>query len=239
MLTERKDEKYFDKALEKAFNENEEFAEWFLSRTKFRGTTAKVCWSRSDHPWARLTFSSIDPITQEEKTITRDSETDVLVVYESDSGERLGVNIENKLSNGSFEPYQPETYKVRAKHWIKNPKYGDYEDFDTVLVAPRTFFDRNLDAAKLFGSFVSYEEIAVYVPDFSSAAKQVNNVRTCDNGTQQSNKKSNTNREIISSKYLILDAKRPRWTGVQMFFEQEIIVTSPVTLTKLEPSLIY
>jgi len=32
--------------------------------------------------------------------------------------------------------------------------------------------------------------------------------------------------------------KKPRWTAVQVFFEQEILVTSFVISTKVEPSLI-
>jgi hypothetical protein len=40
----------------------------------------------------------------------------------------------------------------------------------------------------------------------------------------------------ISSK---LDSKKPRWTGVQMFFKQEIFVTSLVTLIITEPKLFH
>ncbi len=135
----------------------------------FKGIAAKVSWSRSDYPWARLTFPYIDPKTKIEEIITRDSETDVLVVYDSSSGERLGIHIQNKLGNGSFEPYQPEAYPFRAKKWLNNSKYGDYSDFDTILVAPKSFFAHNAERAKLFGSYLSYEDISSYISEFAEA----------------------------------------------------------------------
>jgi len=168
-LTDKKNEKYFDQALEQAFNSMEEFAEWFLGKTKFKGMPAKVCWSRSDSPWARLTYSYTNPKTKEEEIITRDSETDVLVVFESETGKRVGIHIENKLGNGKFEPYQPESYQLRAKHWLNSPKYGNYSDFDTVLVAPNIFLSRNGERSRLFGASISYEEISDYLPVFSEA----------------------------------------------------------------------
>lgn len=170
-MTDKKDEKYFDQALEQALNDMEEFAEWFLGKTKFKGMDARVRWSRSDHPWARLTNSYTNPETKVEETITRDSETDVLVIFESTTGKRVGIHIENKLGDRKFEPYQPESYQLRAKHWLNNPTYGNYSDFDTVIVAPNIFFERNGEQVKLFGASISYEEISTYLPEFSEAVR--------------------------------------------------------------------
>jgi hypothetical protein len=76
MLTE----KQIDPIIENAFSESDAFVEWFLSKTKFKGVDAKCVWSRSDHPWGRFTFEIADSKTGSTEQITRDSETDVLVV---------------------------------------------------------------------------------------------------------------------------------------------------------------
>lgn len=158
-------EKEIDPLIEKAFNENPEFVTWFLSKTKFKGVSANCVWSRSDHPWARLTFNLLNPETGENQEITRDSETDVLVVLESMSQDRFAFHIENKLANGHFTLYQPDMYKQRAEAWIGSKNHGCYSEFETVLFTPLAFYKKNITEAYKFDRYVSYEEASIFIPE--------------------------------------------------------------------------
>ncbi len=79
-------EKQIDPIIENAFLHSQAFVDWFISKTKFNGLKAKCVWSRSDHPWGRFTFNIKDSVSGKINEITRDSETDVLVVLEDESG---------------------------------------------------------------------------------------------------------------------------------------------------------
>ena len=164
MLTE----KQIDPIIEKAFNDSPKFINWFLSKTKFSGSETKCVWSRSDHPWGRFTFDIKDPNTGKISEITRDSETDVLIVLEDTSGKRFAFHIENKLAQGHFTLYQPDMYKMRAESWLENEKYGNYNEFETILFAPIAFYKNNIDVAKPFDRFISYEEASIFIPELKN-----------------------------------------------------------------------
>ena len=159
-------EKELDEALDKAFKDSHEFTIWFLSKTKFAEISAQYYWSRSDNPWGRVPSEEPDPETGKLEKIIRESETDVLVVFEAEGNKRFALHIENKLGNGKFTLGQPRNYTVRAKHWAGNPKYGNYTEFETVLVAPKEFYERNIEEARIFDRFISHEEIASFIPIF-------------------------------------------------------------------------
>jgi hypothetical protein len=163
-------EKELDRALEAELRENEEFRHWFVSKSKFKGTSPRYVWSRSDNPWCRLKLSLPDPETGEPRSRTREGETDVLFVFAfpSEPSRRLALHIENKLASGRFTNHQPEVYSARAKCWLRNPEYGNYDDWDTLLLAPASFYERCAIEAKKFGCFVSHEEVAEFVPLFRS-----------------------------------------------------------------------
>ena len=118
-------EKELDLALERAFRDNYEFAAWFLGKTRFAGRKATCVWSRSNYPWIRLPLEVADPVTGK---ITRDSETDVRVVFKTDDERRFALHIENKGASGSFTPHQVEDYPRRARAWVQ-----DYLEWETVL----------------------------------------------------------------------------------------------------------
>ena len=160
-------EKDLDGILDEGFRNSVEFSNWFVSKTRFSNLAAKYSWSRSDHPWGRFTFEVENPNTGEHEAITRDSETDVLVVYEDPLGNRHALHIENKLANGKYTPYQPEFYALRAAAWIGNEKYGGYSEYETVLVSPIEFYSNNFEASQQFDKFVSYEEVGLLLPEFS------------------------------------------------------------------------
>jgi hypothetical protein len=159
-------EKQLDAALEQAFLGNAVFTQWFLGQTKFSGYAKKPFFSRSDHPWGRVVYTATNPHTGISETSIKESETDVLVVFRAPDGKVFALHIENKTGAGKFTPLQPELYALRAEQWAKNPKYGYYTDFETVLVAPHAFFQRNEAAARSFDRFISHEDIAAFIPAF-------------------------------------------------------------------------
>ena len=119
-----------------------------------------------------------NPETGELESITRDSETDVLVIYETIQGNRLALHIENKLANGKYTPYQPEFYPRRASAWLDNEKYGGYSDYETVLVAPIEFYSNNFSESQIFDRFIPYEEIGLLLPEFSEYLASRNEQKT-------------------------------------------------------------
>ena len=163
-------EKQLDAALEESFKSDSSFTRWFLSKTKFSGRSATYFWSRSDHPWGTIDYVTTNPVTGVEETSRKECETDVLVVLEAENGDRFALHIENKIGTGKFTTLQPELYRPRAEQWKGNPKYRSYTDFDTVLVAPQQFQERNAAQAGLFGCFISHEEISKFIPLFQSYA---------------------------------------------------------------------
>ncbi|MFC4526234.1 hypothetical protein ISN76_19590 [Dyella halodurans] len=163
----RASEKQLDAALDAELKSNPGFADWFVSRTKFAGLGATYLWSRSNHPWGSVAHATVDEATGQTVTSIKESETDVLVVFETPDGMRFALHIENKTAAGSFEPLQPELYAPRARQWMGNPKYRSYTDYETVLVAPKVFYARNEAACGFFDRYVSHEEIGLFIPLFA------------------------------------------------------------------------
>ncbi len=161
-------EKDLDQILDNAFRNSNAFTQWFLSKTRFSKLTARYKWSRSDHPWGQVPLKVVNPETGKEEIIVRECETDILVIFESDEGLTFALHIENKLANGKYTQYQPDLYSERAKLWMNDEKYGNYSDFETVLVAPIEFYTRTFEASQPFDKFVSYEEVALLLPEFST-----------------------------------------------------------------------
>ena len=163
-------EKHLDQALNRALMEHPEFAQWFLSKTKFFEEDAKYIWSRANHPWGKVNLEVLNTETGSIEVIEREGETDVLVVFETNQKRRVALHIENKLESGRFTHLQPELYAARADAWKGNPKYEAYEDWETVLVAPQSFYERHSKDAHKFGRFISHEEIATFIPEFAVSA---------------------------------------------------------------------
>jgi hypothetical protein len=159
-------EKALDRALDEALRTRADFAAWFLNQTRFAGTRAVWVWSRVDNPWTKYELEVPDPETGGRKKLVREGETDILVVFRTERDERIALHIENKREQGKFTRYQPQGYAARARKWVGNKKYGDYQEWDTVLVAPKAFPERFSEAANVFGAFIAYEDIAAFVPAF-------------------------------------------------------------------------
>jgi hypothetical protein len=161
-------EKVLDRALESALIQDASFRQWFIDKTRFKGTIPTCHWSRSDNPWCRVTLYLPNPHTGKAELVKRDGETDILFVFQAESGRRLALHIENKLASGRFTLYQPEVYEARAKLWVRNTDYGNYDEWETVLVAPSSFLKRNSASAQKFGVSIAHEDIAVYLSIFSA-----------------------------------------------------------------------
>jgi hypothetical protein len=161
-------EKELDKALDDAFRTSTEFAGWFLAKTKFASRGGTYSWSRFDHPWCRMPIPSksgagVDYV---------ESETDVLVVFAAADGGRFALHIENKRGSGRFTRNQADLYARRAEQWLNDRRYGDYSDFEVVLIAPLAFERLNKHGAAKFDRFVAYEEVAVHIPLFGSVLRR-------------------------------------------------------------------
>jgi hypothetical protein len=165
-------EKQLDIALERALKESEEFRRWFLSKTAFAREQASLVLCRSDWPWGRVKLRLWNPQTQAYETATHEGETDLLVVFQSTRRGRFALHIENKLRSGRFTDRQPELYRARAAAWAGKVKYQDYDEWETVLVAPLEFYQRNEYEASKFSRFISHEDIAVHISEFRAAAEQ-------------------------------------------------------------------
>lgn len=165
MATKSPTEAKLDEALGQALLNEPGVAAWFLGRTRFEKQVASCVFCRWDNPWSRVHLEG-NPVTGEVGSVVKECETDVLAVFATEDGRRLALHIENKLAGGHFTPNQPELYQARKGQWTGREKFGNYTDASTVLVAPRKFYERLRDRADRFDSYISHEDIAVYVPAF-------------------------------------------------------------------------
>lgn len=148
-------EKALGALLEAKVKSSDVFAAWLLSKTKFKGRSARHIFSRSDHPWHKS------------KTTGKESETDVLLVFEDQKTlSRFAIHVELKLAGGRFEQDQPEQYPQRAEEWRGIEKWGNYDEFTVVLIAPEAFHKANADRCAIFDSYIPFSEIAKFVPEF-------------------------------------------------------------------------
>ncbi len=160
----RRLEKELDQRLEAALRDSPLFLDWLVGRTKFAGLGATYVSSRSDHPWSMVTLNSTDAESGEPRSIRRGSETDVLAILRLADGRLVALHIENKLEGGRFTPDQPAMYRARATQWCGDPKYGSYVDFQTILIAPKSFLERHATAAAEFDARISSEELLPRLP---------------------------------------------------------------------------
>lgn len=150
-------EKELDQAFAAGLREDPGLLTWLVNQTKFAGCDFDIVLIRSDHPWYRS------------KLTGKDSETDILIVLKNRATEGvIALHVENKLAGGKFEPNQPETYKSRAQDWIGLKKFGAYSDYETILIAPAEFIERNAQEASHFDRRIHHEAIAAFLPIFAT-----------------------------------------------------------------------
>ena len=165
-------EKALDLALGRELANSDSFLHWFLSKTRFADEVAERVLIRSDWPWGKVKLRLWNAASQSYETTSREGETDLLMVLQSQRRGRFALHIENKVSSGRFTDRQPELYRARAAVWAGDAKYGDYEEWETVLIAPLSFYERNRYEASKFNRFISHEDIAAHIPEFCVAAEQ-------------------------------------------------------------------
>ena len=110
--------------------------------------------------WWRHWWRKIPELSQER-------ETDIFLVFEDGvDGSRFALHIENK-QDVKFALGQAEDYETRARWMMATPRYLSYTDFQTMLIAPKSFRAQNRQAADLFHCFISYENIGRFIPEFA------------------------------------------------------------------------
>ena len=162
-------EKQLDLAFEQALQTDKEFLAWFVSRLKYGASYPKLHWSRSNYAWGKAKLLLPNSETGALEAVWCEGETDVLVVLEGAPEERLGVHVENKRASGTFTLFQPEVCAARAEAWIGNGNYESYQRWETVLLAPNSFYKRNTNEARKFTTFISHEDVAERLPVFASS----------------------------------------------------------------------
>lgn len=158
-------EKQLDQAFEAAIKSDGAFRAWFLSQTRQGADYPDLVLANSRHPWGKVPVMLPDAKTGVVALHEREGETDVLLVFEGKRG-RLGIHVENKTANRSFTLHQAEVYAARAEQWRHSQKHGDYDAWETVLLAPRRVFTKHPVQAAKFDSRVAHEDVASYVPAF-------------------------------------------------------------------------
>jgi hypothetical protein len=143
-----------------------DFCDWVLSHTKFGGCKAKLLYEEQiairpkvkAENWWRHWWRKIPDLK-------RERETDIFLVFQAcEGGDRFALHIENK-QNAKFRPGQAEDYEPRARWMMRTPHYLNYSDFETILIAPMALRERDARAL-LFHSFISYEDISRFIPEF-------------------------------------------------------------------------
>jgi hypothetical protein len=168
-----------EKALDLAFAErlrsSEEFVGWLLDQTGFAAVAGDSrllyreqidarphvdprYWYR--HWWCRLPGR-------------KDSETDIFLTFGRTSiREQFALHIENKPPNAQFTPDQEVNYGLRAEFMANQPRFMNYQKWETVLLAPLLFRQVNSDRSARFNRFISYEEVSTFVPEFGLALRE-------------------------------------------------------------------
>ena len=143
---------------------------WLLSKTKIsqseldcRLLHEEQMSIRPRRRWWRHWWCTVPELSEQR-------ETDIFMVFEVTlSRARFALHFENKRDNYKFNPGQAAAYAPRSRHMLNRPEYLSHSDFQTVLLAPMSFHKRHTAEATLFDVFISYEEVARFLPAFSAA----------------------------------------------------------------------
>lgn len=146
---------------------SDEFVSWILSHTKFHKYAGSAILLHEEQMnirprkfWWRHWWCHIPELK-------KDRETDIFMVFEiANNQKRFALHIENKKSNGRFLEGQAEAYRVRAQHMANQAEYLNYEAFETILIAPRSFITKYGASCGFFDSIIPYEDVARFVPEF-------------------------------------------------------------------------
>jgi hypothetical protein len=118
---------------------NDEFRDWFAARAY-----GAPIFGEAIGAWHSVSDSSL-------------GESDVLFVFASESGQRIALLIENKIS-APPQPQQGERYRLRGAKGIKD---GYWEDFRTCAIAPKRYLESS-QHTKSYDCEITYEEILAF-----------------------------------------------------------------------------
>jgi hypothetical protein len=154
VAVDRLSERELDERFWREISNSAEFRNWFLGKTKFAERQLELV--TRDGEWQFRWYK--DPTTG------RESETDILLIFrDRENGDQYAIHIEDKPPHGAWQPEQAMHYPIRAKHLAEK---FNYVDFQTVLVAPQAFIDRNRLDAAIFSFCIPYEEISEHIAEF-------------------------------------------------------------------------
>ena len=139
MTVERKYERDIDILLAEEFTVEPSFASWFLSKTSFASSEARV----------------VDVHVSKNDNL---GESDLIVVFERDDSSRFAILIEDKV-DAPVQPDQAERYRMRANREVKK---GTFLAYEIKLCAPQAYLTARPDMA-MFERAISYEEIATFM----------------------------------------------------------------------------
>jgi hypothetical protein len=166
-----------DRAFADKVASSDEFFRWVIEKTKFKGLAGDAVLLKEEQiktkprkkpeNWWRHWWCELEDGSQ--------SETDIfLVIGFKNSANRIAIHIEDKPPHGKFTPNQYLNYKRRAKFMANNSKFMNYSEFTTVLLAPKSFFEKNAEEVAYFDSLISYESVSEFIPIFRKSLQESN-----------------------------------------------------------------
>jgi hypothetical protein len=153
-----------------ALSMDSKFGEWVFSRTKFDATSKgarvlaeemKSRRSKAATDWWRSHFT--------EKCRCdgcRGQETDLLAIFELESGRRVAIHFEVKQPTDVFHAGQGRAYALRAACWIRNaPKaVVPHDDAATILLCSADRVATYGTEPREFDAVITFEDIVAAFP---------------------------------------------------------------------------
>jgi hypothetical protein len=190
------------RAFAEKIRQSAEFLHWVLRQTKFienlsnaqllyeeqvrsRPRVQLDNWWR--HWWCKIPDSG------------KEGETDIFLVFEDiQARKRFALHIENK-KDSEFLDGQPDGYRTRARLKMNDPRWLNYTDFETVLIAPAAYRAIQRASCDEFDRFISYESIAPFVPEFRLQIDEIGPVSAQPRGTHHGRLKAQPRRRRVNS----------------------------------------
>jgi hypothetical protein len=160
-------EEELDHAFAEAIEQNLNFQQYFLQGGRFarHSATARLLVEeqgsarKAKHWWKHWWCELPDGA---------EWETDIFLIFETEA-ERFAIHIEDKPFDGILRFEQAAAYRRRAAFKANDPKWLNYSDFETILMAPSSFLAQNAEAAAQFDRTLRYEDVARFIPLFAQA----------------------------------------------------------------------
>lgn len=160
-----------DHAFAEALEQQPPMQEWLLSAGRFSRLTGSSTLLVAEQETARRTANHWWKHWWCRLPDGSESETDIFLVFSAANSLRFALHIENKPVHGKLLIPQAADYRRRAAYKANNPKWLNYSDFETILLAPSAFIRRHPEETSLFDRSITYEEAASFAPLFGEALR--------------------------------------------------------------------